>query len=238
MYVGFPESMLTDQGSAFVSKEWKYNCELAEIELRHTGTESHNSLGSAETYHALLRRTYQKTRMDHPTVPVDVSLALTVKAMNSTVGPDGLCPQLLVFGVMPRLPSICPQELPEQKERLRALATARLEYERLVSKELVHRGIRSIPPPACDHKYMPGDFFYVYREGVKHYTGPHLIASVYGKQVRLHVGENTGPREFNIAQLRPAPLARLQSMDEILTADTSGPPRVLYTPFFSCCKTL
>ena len=120
-------------------------------------------------------------------------LALTVKAINSRVGPDGLCTQLPVFGVLPKLPTVCPQEYPIQKERFRALQTARDEYERLVSKKLVDRGIKTIPPPAADHKYMPGDFVYVYREGVKHYTGPHLVASVDGKQVRLYIGESTGP---------------------------------------------
>lgn len=229
MYVGFPERMLTDQGSVFVSKEWEYNCELAKIELKHTGTESHNSLGSDETYHALMRRVYCKTRAEHPTVPEDVSLALTVKAINSTVGPDGLCPQLLVFGILPRPPGISPNELPAQKERFRALRTARDEYEKLVSKELVNRGLRSIPPPAADHKYMPGDFVHVYREKIKRYTGPHIAASVHGKQVRLHVRETTVPREFNIAQLRPAPLTRLPSMDEVLTNENAGTPRVLYT---------
>ena len=170
IYVGFPETMLTDQGSVFVSREWKYNCEVAQIELKHTGTESHNSLGAGETYHAILRVVYQKTRRDHPTVPCDVTLALTVKAINSTVGSHGLCPQLLVFGVLPRLPGICPNEFPANLERLRAMETARQEYEKLVSKALVDRGLRTIPPPSADHKYMPGDFVYVYREGVKHYT--------------------------------------------------------------------
>ena len=96
-YTDFPESMLTDQGSVFVSKEWAYNCELAEIELRHPGTERHNSLGAGVTYHALLRRVYSKTLKDHPNISSDMSLSLAVKAINSTVGPDGLCPQLLVF---------------------------------------------------------------------------------------------------------------------------------------------
>ena len=243
LYVGFPESMLTDQGSVFMSKEWEYNCETASIELRHTGTESHNSLGAGETYHALLRRVYSKTRHEHDGLNPGLCLRISIKAINSTVGPDGLCPQLLVFGVMPRLfgvmprlfgvmprlPTISRQEFPAQKERLPAMRTAREEYERLVSRAIVGRGIRSIPPPACDHKYMPGDFVYLYREGVKHYTGPHLVASVDDKQIRIHVGDRTGPRSFNITQVRPAPITRLHSMDEVLTADNTGPPRILYT---------
>ena len=39
-YVGFPESVLTDQGSVFMSKEWAFNCASSGIQLRHTGTES------------------------------------------------------------------------------------------------------------------------------------------------------------------------------------------------------
>lgn len=229
LYVGFPESMLTDQGSVFMSKEWEYNCESASIELRHTGTESHNSLGAGETYHALLRRVYQKTRHGHPSLAPDLCLSITVKAVNSTVGPDGLCPQLLVFGIMPRFPTISKEEFPAQKERLRAMRTAREEYDRLVSRSIVDRGLRTLPPPAADHKFLPGDFVYLYREGVKHYTGPHLVASVEGKQIRIHVGDRTGPREFNISQVRPAPLTRIKSMDEILTSDKAGTHRVLYT---------
>ena len=48
---------------------------------------------------------------------------------------------------------------------------------------------------------MPGDFMYVYRKGVKHYTGDYLVSSISGKQVRLHVGEKNGPREFNVSQI-------------------------------------
>lgn len=48
-YVEFPESLLTDQGSVFMLKAWKFNTNLAHIELVHTGPESHNSLGAGET---------------------------------------------------------------------------------------------------------------------------------------------------------------------------------------------
>ncbi len=89
-YIGFPESMLTDQGSVFVSHEWKYNCELMEIQLKHTGTESHNSFGAAETYHSILRRIYNKVRADFPNVKSNTLLAMAVKAVNDTVGPHGL----------------------------------------------------------------------------------------------------------------------------------------------------
>ncbi len=79
------------------------------------------------------------------------------------------------------------------------------------------------------HKFLPGDFAYVYREGLKHYTGPHLIASVHGKEVRVHTGESSGPRSFNVAQLRPADVVRSSDLPPPPDPASQGPPRVLYT---------
>jgi hypothetical protein len=63
IYVGFPMSMLTDQGSVFLSIDWKASCAALGIRLRHTGTESHNSLGTGERFHAPLRRIYNKVSL-------------------------------------------------------------------------------------------------------------------------------------------------------------------------------
>jgi len=199
-YIGYPESMLTDQGSVFTSANWENACETVDIHLRNTGSQSHNSLSANEKYHDTLRTIYNKVRHEYPKLPVDVSLALSVKAMNDTVGPDGLVPSLLVFGVLPKLPSISPRDFPEHKERVRAMMTARKKYEQLVSLARVQLGILKRPPPAADIHVQPGEFVYVYREHLKAFTGPHMVATVDGKNVRVHVGENTGPRQFNLAR--------------------------------------
>jgi hypothetical protein len=81
-------SMLNYQGSVFVSIDCKESCAALGIRLIHTGTESHNSLGSGRRFHATLRRTYKKVSFDHPLVPPDVRLAMYVHAMNSTQGPE------------------------------------------------------------------------------------------------------------------------------------------------------
>ncbi len=85
--------MLTDLGSVFVSAEWKYNCELMDIHLKQTGTESHNSIGAGETYHSILRRIYNNVRTDFKSVSADTCLSLATKAVNDSVGPHGLCPR-------------------------------------------------------------------------------------------------------------------------------------------------
>jgi hypothetical protein len=85
MYVGFSSSFLTDRGSIFISKEFATNCATLGNHLRHTGTESHNSLDTGERFHGPPRRICSKLKMDHPDVPDDVRL-VAVHAMNITAG--------------------------------------------------------------------------------------------------------------------------------------------------------
>ena len=104
VYTGYPLNMLTDKGTAFCKSEhWQNRCQDAETTLRHTGVESHNSLGSGETYHALLRRIYNKVSMSNPNFTAPLCLSPAVKAINDTAGPGGLVPSLLLFGTLPRL---------------------------------------------------------------------------------------------------------------------------------------
>jgi hypothetical protein len=128
VYVGYPESMLTDQGSVVMAAEWSFACKLAEIHLRHDGTESHNFLGTVERFQAPLRRIYMKLKHDYPLFHRDVRLALAVKSMNDVIGPEGLVPSLLVLGVVPRILNISRVQFPSQTERFRALVSARKEY--------------------------------------------------------------------------------------------------------------
>ena len=138
MYIGMPESMLSDYGSVFISDEWRYACDLYNIELHHTGIESHNSLNIGETYHAYLRRIYLKVRRDHARVDDETVLAISIKALNDTIAPKGLCPTLLVFGVAPK-PRIRLSKLsyPEQTMHFKAAQSARDEYERIATEERV-----------------------------------------------------------------------------------------------------
>ena len=212
MYIGYPECMLTDQGSVFVSREWSSSCESASIHLRHTGTESHNSLGAGETYHAMLRRMYNKVTMDYPRISRDLRLALSVKAVNDTAGPDGNVPSLLVFGVLPKIPHVQVRST-SQEERMKALKLAREEYERIVARRRIQHGLLQKPPPSADFRFSPGQPVYVYRENLKHFTGPHLVMHIDEKKALVDLGERTGPRSFNISQLKPA---QLPSMSEFM----------------------
>lgn len=230
MYIGMPSSMLVDQGSAFLSDEWKFGCEVNGIEITATGTESHNSLASGETYHAYLRRIYSKLQREFPRITDDINLALAVKAVNDCTGPRGLCPTLLVFGTLPQFPSPSKRDHNSQTERHRAASLARSEYERIVSMARLQLAAKKPVAPAERPQYQPGDLVYVYREKERAYTGPHMVASAHGKQVRLHVGDRNGPKSFNKAQVRPAPLPNAFKSGQ---TEPRYPLQVLHTEILS-----
>ncbi len=134
---GFPRKILVDQGTVFSSHEFKTLCASNEVELRRTGVESHPRLRSGETHHHPLRRLFQKVAAENPTVPRDVVLSAATHAMNGTANPKGMVPALLVFGMIPKVPSLSAQPLLANSERLRLLTHAREEYDRIVSQNRV-----------------------------------------------------------------------------------------------------
>lgn len=96
------------------------------------------------------------------------------------------------------------KDFPAQREQMGAMQTARKYYENVSAERLVRRGVQKIPPPPAIYVYTPGEFVFFYREGLKQYTGPHPLAPINGKYVRIHLGNRIGTRPFNISQIRPA----------------------------------
>jgi hypothetical protein len=163
IYTGYPSSMLTDQGSVFVGNEWRNMCKQVFIELRATGTESHNSLGQGETNHSILRRVYTKVSLTHPDQPSEIRLALAFKAMNDTAVTHGLVPSLLLFGVIPRIPG--EEEIfPDQSRRSEEMEIAREEYRQIVSRSRVRVALQRKLPPAANYRFIHKQPVYVYRE--------------------------------------------------------------------------
>ena len=137
VYSSFPRKMLTDEGSAFTSSEWKQNCTHANILLRHTGTESHNSLASGEMYHAMIRLVFNKVSLTYPQQPKELCLALTEKATNDAASLNGLLLSFLVFGMLPRMPDDNYTPL-NQHERVALIKTAHDEYESIIGDRRVN----------------------------------------------------------------------------------------------------
>lgn len=61
-YMGPPDHLAVEQGSAYISKELKANIEASGINLEEAPIENPGSIGIVERYHAPLRRAYTKIR--------------------------------------------------------------------------------------------------------------------------------------------------------------------------------
>jgi hypothetical protein len=71
-------------------------------------------------------------------------------------------------------------------------------------KRRVQTGLRKQPPSAANYIFRPRDRVYVYFEQLSHWTGPHAGTSVDGTDIAIDIGERTGPRHFNCAEVKPA----------------------------------
>jgi hypothetical protein len=74
--------------------------------------------------------------MDYPHIPAGTLLKLGLKAMNITIGENGLVPSLLVFGVIPRYPALN-TELPNQKVRMEVIAAAQMEMNFIIAERRI-----------------------------------------------------------------------------------------------------
>ena len=109
--------------------------------------------------------------------------------MNDTCGPEGIVPSLLVFGAVPRMP-FGASDLPEQNERMQAIALARSEIETVVARLRITNALKRKVPPAATTMTTPGSQVLVYREKEKQWVGPVIAKTVDGKAV--HIQDHRG----------------------------------------------
>ena len=210
IYTGLPHRILTDQGSnfgdAFVEIGRAHN-----VEVQRTGVEAHSSLGLGERYHGPLRNTYRKLRISYPNADKALTLAMAVKAMNDTLGPEGIVPSALVFGEYPQVFTESEDPLPRATldERAKMAEEARAEMEEIMAKMRAARALKHATPPAANVTYEPQDIVLVWRENVVagrigEWVGPFEVASFDPEKKLVHIRDPKKPRTkpFNVAQVK------------------------------------
>jgi hypothetical protein len=129
-------------------------------------------------------------------------LKCATKALNDTMGENGLVPSLLVFGIVPRFP-ILSSNLPEQQERMRVLAAAQAEYNSIVAERRKEEILKSRVPGEADRVYKVGEEVLVWREKSESWTGPFIVTGVNDKPVNVRIEELAYEGRFNLAQVKP-----------------------------------
>lgn len=95
-----PYRRLVVQGS-FFGKGFVELCRIHGVDVQCTGIEANSSLNRGARYHQPLRLAYRRLRLEHSAADKRLILVLTVKAMNNTLGSNGVVPSTLVFGEHP-----------------------------------------------------------------------------------------------------------------------------------------
>lgn len=123
----------------------------------------HNSLGLGERYHQPLRNTFRQVSLTHSHVLKAVRLMMAVKAMNDTLGPEGIVPSDLVFGEYPQIRASGVGRLycPDLAERAIIAEEARNELSAQMAKIWLECALRHRVPLSVMHTYSPGDIVLV-----------------------------------------------------------------------------
>ena len=86
-------------------------------------------------------------------------MAISTKAINDTLGPEGIVPSAFVFGELPSIRAFIGPKVPRAILAERAVSAQ--EARKLISKHLaqskIKRAERHRTPTATDHVYYPGD---------------------------------------------------------------------------------
>lgn len=85
------------------------------------------------------------------------------------MGPEGIVPLLMVFGIAPRFPSTN-RTLPGHQDRMDAIRISNAEMATIRAELRIRQALRSRTPPSADYVISPGDLLRVFRESDKPFT--------------------------------------------------------------------
>jgi hypothetical protein len=188
-YLGPPDQIITDAGKQFTSKEFAQLADSMGTKIKIVPIEAHNSIGIVERYHGPIRRAYNIITAEIPDIHKDMALQMAFKAINDSVGPDGLVPTLLVYGALPRM--IQSDTSPTVAQRSSALKKAMAEIQKLRAKRQVEDALntRNGPSTTNIHDLPLNSDVLVWREGKTGQTGswegPYKLVAMDGESCVL-----------------------------------------------------
>ena len=100
-----------DTRKNFISKDFKHLAIIIGITTKTVLVEAYWLIRKVERYYIVLRRVYQIVSEELPDLDKEIALQMAVKAINDTIGPNGLILTLLVFNTFPRISELDPPAL-------------------------------------------------------------------------------------------------------------------------------
>ena len=203
VYMGPPDHLRIDQGSNFISKEFRQSASSQGIEIMEAPVESPNTMSHVERYHGPIRTAYERLEMELPSESKDYLLQMAVYGVNSTMGPEGLCPTLCVFGAIPRPARALPA--PDQVARAEAIDQTMKDVEKEHARRRLQFGLRYKGPYGKEREDLDqltfGAQVRVYRDQDKKWEGPFKFISKEGETVVVQLPH--GRRIFRSNVVKP-----------------------------------
>ena len=171
-YLGPPSAIRHDAGVQFLTPKMYSLAASQGISCRPVPIEHPQGLGIGERYHSVIRRLYNRVKADHPSISDEFALDVALKALNDTMGANGLTPTLFVYGVHPKLPlpDSASTTMP-QTDRLKAMKAARDEYAKVVDEKRL-KAVEKAQCPSVVTDLAWGDSVVVYRKTSGRWEGP------------------------------------------------------------------
>ena len=92
-----------DIGKNFISREFKQYAVNIGTTIKSVPVKAYNLIGIVERYYGPLRRIYYIITSKILGINKEMALQITFKAINNSIGLDGLIPILLVFRAYPQI---------------------------------------------------------------------------------------------------------------------------------------
>lgn len=198
VYLGPPDIITHDAGKQFMARAFQTNAELLHIETNSVPVESANYMSTVERYHTPVRRAFKIIREEAPQMSAKAALQTAVKAVNDSVGPDGLVPTLLVYGALPRLGVPGEKPTPTTLQRAIALRKATAEMTKHFARRQVTDATRTGNGPDTSdiHNAPLNSQVFVYRPEIDHWTGPYRLLLLEGETCTVLLDPPAGPTKF------------------------------------------
>lgn len=183
VYIGAPDDVLAEKGSSYVSPEMRSNLEATWVNLPEIAVENPGSTGSVERYVENLLAAFLKILAELGRGTSDKHcIQLSVHDVKVTIGPEGFCELLLVFGVLLRPARKAPSLT--QMERARTVEQAMITAgnERVMCgidldiKQI--RGTKGLESSSLLPDLMEGRKFSVWGSKPKVWDGPYKFISM------------------------------------------------------------
>ena len=191
---GAPKYLMSDRGTEFINTEMRDFCQFHGIRFTSSASYSPHQNAYVERGHAVADRALERMITADPSLKPQVALAWVIQAANTLQNVSGLTPFQLVFGRLPRHPTLvednpgADQEIADSQatwaRHYRMMMAARESFVAAESDRVLRKALqqRTYTDPS---RVQVKDWVYWRRNNERYWKGPAKVNMVDGKNIHM-----------------------------------------------------